>query len=59
MSELLQCLIAFRLFVKRVEYISEEERDADGIYVVLQVKRWGRVPNTVGRTLPNRFLILS
>jgi hypothetical protein len=32
-------LIAFRLFLKRVEDISEEDRDADGIYLVLEEKR--------------------
>ena len=41
MSELLQGLIALRLFLKRLDDISEETRDADGIYVVLQDQRWG------------------
>ena len=41
MSELLQDLIALRLFLKRVEAISEEARDADSVCVVLQDQRWG------------------
>jgi hypothetical protein len=40
MSELLRDLIALKLFLKRVEYICEEARDVDGIYVVLQNQRW-------------------
>jgi len=43
MSELLQSLIAFRLYLKRVEDISEEACDADGIYVILQDQRWEKI----------------
>jgi hypothetical protein len=39
-SELLRSLIAFHLFLKRVEDVSEEACDADGVYVTLQDQRW-------------------
>ena len=41
-SELLRSLIAFQLLLKRVEDVSEEACDADGIYVILQDQRWGK-----------------
>ena len=45
MSDLLQDLITPRLFLKRVEDISEEVRDAVGICVVLQDQSWGEISN--------------
>ena len=41
-SELLRSLIAFQLLLKRVEEVSEEACDADGICVILQNQRWGK-----------------
>ena len=34
-AELLWNLIAFQLFLKRVEDVAEEDWDADGVYVML------------------------
>ena len=42
MLEKLQSLIAFRIFLKRVEYLSEEACDADDICVILEDQRWGK-----------------
>jgi len=38
---LFRSLIAFQLLLKRVQDVSEEACDADGIYVILQSQRWG------------------
>jgi len=40
-SMLFRSKIAFQLLLKRVEDVSEEACDADGIYVILQNQRWG------------------
>jgi len=40
--ELLRTLIYFQLLLKRVEDVSEEVCDADGIYVILHNKKWGK-----------------
>ena len=42
-SELLRSLIAFQLVLKRVKGVSEEACDADGIYVIFQNQKWGKV----------------
>jgi len=34
--------MAFQLLLKHVEDVSEEVCDSDGIYVILQNKRWGK-----------------
>ena len=48
-------LIAFQMLLKRVEDVSGEACDADGIYVILQNQRWGGGLSTVGRSLENRL----
>jgi hypothetical protein len=40
--KILISLIAFGLFLKRVEDTSEEVCDVDGVYVILQNQRWGK-----------------
>ena len=45
----------FGVVLKCLEDTSEEACDAEGVYVVLQIQRWGRVLRTGGRSFDNKL----
>jgi hypothetical protein len=48
-------LLSLGIVFKCLEDTSEEACDADGVYVVLQNQRWGRVLRTDGRSFDNKL----